>query len=258
MIGCSHAFAGTNVYLGFPVPKTVVSMDDIDHSVWDKLLGKYVSDGMVNYRSWHNSKADRQRLNGYLSHLSTASLARRASHASKLAFWINTYNALTIHGILREYPTTSIRNHTAKLFGYNIWNDLQIYIGGMPHSLEQIEHQILRKMNEPRIHFAIVCASIGCPRLLDQAYTAEEIETQLEDNAREFFLHRRNFRFDVSANRVYLSSILKWFAEDFGVDQATQLRTISKWLPKKHSAIISTGNPSVGYLAYDWNLNELQ
>ena len=155
--------AGSPVYLGRQTTGTV-SLDDIDHSEWDQLLRKYVDDnGMVNYRAWHASQTDRRKLSQYLNQLSTASSGASSSRDGKLAFWINAYNAVTVHGILREYPTSSIRNHTAKLYGYNIWKDLKLQVDGSAYSLDDIEHKLLRKMGEPRIHFAIVCASIGCP-----------------------------------------------------------------------------------------------
>ena len=126
-------------------------------------------DGMVNYAAWRGTDTDRKSLQNYLVRLSQASPAVKASRAGQLAFWINAYNATTIEGILQVYPTSSIRNHTAKVAGYNLWKDLPLLVGGKPHSLDAMEHQILRKMGEPRIHFAIVCASVGCPRLMNEA-----------------------------------------------------------------------------------------
>lgn len=251
------AEAGSTVYVGQRAAGRV-SVEKVDHSSWDKLLRKYVDkDGYVNYRTWHASGSDRQALSGYLNSLSQANPQVRTSKDAKLAFWINAYNAVTVHGILREYPTSSIRNHTAKLFGYNIWKDLQLYVGGRAYSLEAIEHQTLRKMNEPRIHFAIVCASIGCPRLLNEAYTASKVQQQLEANAKDFFSRSQNFRYESQSRRFYLSSIMSWFAEDFGSNQAAQLRTISKWLPDKLAkAAAQAGSGSVSYLDYNWNLND--
>ena len=123
----------------------------------------------------------------YLRHLSQASRSQQASPQARMAYWINAYNALTIHGILREYPTSSIRNHTAKVFGYNIWDDLLLPVGDSHFSLNQIEHEVLRKMAEPRIHFAIVCASNGCPPLSNRAYWASQLEQQLAEGCRRFF-----------------------------------------------------------------------
>ncbi len=253
----SHsAIGGSPVYVGTKASQNV-SIDKIDHSVWSGLLAKHVdSDGMVDYRTWKATAADVRALDQYLRHLSTASPKVVAARNAKLAFWINAYNAVTIRGILREYPTTSIRNHAAKFFGYNIWKDLKLHVGGTPYSLEDIEHETLRKMSEPRIHFAIVCASIGCPRLLNEAYVADRIEDQLTMNAKDFFSRTQNFRYSAGSKRFQLSSILSWFDEDFGSSNKQMLETIAPWLPTtKAQAVAKSGSVSVSYLTYDWKLN---
>lgn len=259
LIACGGtATAGSPVYVGKRyAAKHQVSMDRIDHSTWDAILRKYVDgNGMVNYRALKSSAADMQSLAGYLDRLSLANPAATATKDATLAFWINAYNAVTVHGILREYPTTSIRNHTAKLWGYNIWKDLQLYVGGKPYSLDQIEHEVLRKKGEPRIHFAIVCASIGCPRLLNEAYVADRLQQQLDLNAKDFFARKQNFRYDPANRQFQMSSILDWFGEDFGGDQSSQLKKIAAWLPTDAARNAATQNAvSVRYLDYDWNLN---
>ena len=249
--------AGTPIYVG-KRSNSNVSMDRIDHAGWNQLLQRYVDkNGLVNYKDWKASAADTKALDRYLSHLSTASPSIVAKREAKLAYWINAYNAVTVRGILREYPTSSIRNHTAKFYGYNIWHDLKLHVGSQTISLDDIEHKTLRKMNEPRIHFAIVCASIGCPRLLNEAYVADRIDEQLETNSVDFFSRRQNFRHDVSAGRLYLSSILSWFGSDFGSNKKAQLKAISKWLPNKAArAAAASGSVRVSYLDYDWKLNE--
>jgi hypothetical protein len=252
----SVSMAGSPVYVGNRQSESL-SMNDIDHAGWDRLLKKYVDgDGRVDYRSWKANREDIQRLDQYLGHLSAASRQRPASREARLSFWVNAYNAVTIRGILREYPTTSIRNHTAKLWGYNIWKDLQLYVGGDPVSLDAIEHEILRKMSEPRIHFAIVCASIGCPRLLNQAYEADEIDAQLQTNAKDFFARSQNFKYDSDGRRFFLSAILDWFGDDFGSNQKARLRRIAAWLPSEAAAQAARQNAvSVSFLDYNWSLN---
>jgi hypothetical protein len=174
-----------------------------------------------------------------------------------MAFWINAYNAVTIHGILREFPTTSIRNHTAKVFGYNIWDDLLLPVGGRTYSLNQMEHDVLRKMGDPRIHFAIVCASIGCPPLLNSAYLPSQLDKQLTANPKRFFADKQKFRYDTSRKTMQLSPILKWFSEDFGADRAAHLRTIAPFLPNQSAQALATGGEaSISYLGYDWGLND--
>jgi hypothetical protein len=251
-----NVLGGSPIYLGTK-SAAAVSMDAIAHDGLNDLLKKYVNDaGLVNYKAWKASDEDVRRLDEYINSLSSASLSIAATRPAKLAFFINAYNALTVKGILREYPTSSIRNHTAKLFGYNIWQDLQLYVGGSPLSLETIEHQVLRKMSEPRIHFAIVCASIGCPRLLNEAFAADKLDEQLDRNAKDFFTRSRNFRFDANTNTFYLSSILDWFGEDFGGSQSAQLKKISLWMPSGGARDVAVkGLGRVKFLDYDWNLN---
>ena len=233
-----------------------VSIDQIDHSTFDQLLGKYVNeDGEVNYAGLKASATDRQALQQYLNLLSTAEPKIQASRNAQLAFWINAYNAVTLEGILAVYPTSSIRNHTKKL-GYNMWKDLKLLVGDTQINLEDIEHKILRKMNEPRIHFAIVCASVGCPRLLNQAYTAQQLEQQLAVNASDFFSRSRNLKFDNSRNQLQLSAIMDWFGSDFGSDQNAQIRKIYPYFPDSIKSAVQRGGYRVSYQDYDWNLNE--
>ncbi len=232
-----------------------VSMDQIDHAALDRLLHKYVdADGYVDYSHWQKTSADRKSLLAYLASLGRASTSLKASRQAKLAFWINAYNAVTIEGILQEYPTSSIRNHTARVFGYNIWKELPLIVAGKNYSLDDMEHTILRKMSEPRIHFAIVCASVGCPRLRNEAYTATNISAQLDDNAHDFFSRRQNLR--VSGNTLFLSPILDWFGEDFGTTQTARLRTIKAYLPASTRQLVEKRSTQVRYLDYDWSLND--
>ena len=251
--------AGQNVTVGNAVPVSqLVSMDQIDHSIWNSILEKYVDEqGRVDYQGLTASTEDRESLDRYLKLLSTASRSAPASRESTLAFWINAYNAVTVVGIVREYPTSSIRNHTAKLFGYNIWKNLLLQVGDSTISLHDIEHEVLRKMQEPRIHFAIVCASHSCPRLLNQAYTSKKLESQLMENSKAFFANPENFRHDRELQRFEVSAIMDWYAEDFGVDQAAQLTAIARFLPTADAQVAAAQNSvSVAYLEYDWSLNE--
>ena len=211
---------------------------------------------MVDYRTWKATAGDLQTLDNYLNHLSAAALTQQTKPAVTLAYWINAYNAVTIQGILRQYPTTSIKNHQAKVFGYKIWDDLQLLVAEKPYSLNHIEHEILRKMNEPRIHFAIVCASIGCPRLLSEAYVAEKLDSQLTTNAQVFFASESNFRRDAAQSTIYISKIIQWFGEDFGKTSAEQMRRLAPLLPEAARGLASSGGARIRYLDYDWDLND--
>lgn len=259
MLAKSSCEAGPTVTVGANVAAAQrVPVEKIDHSGWDTLLQRYVDErGFVDYAAWKSAAADQQALDGYLRLLSSASLSGKTTREARLAFWINAYNAVTVKGILREYPTSSIRNHTAKLYGYNIWKDLVLPVEGRNYSLEQIEHEVLRKLSEPRIHFAIVCASIGCPRLLNRAYTASELDEQLSANAKAFFADKTKFTYDARRRTIQVSPILEWFATDFGATTADQMRTIAPYLPDEAAKkLAQSGAANVGYLDYDWNLND--
>ena len=261
LLACSsptRVWAGSKITVGSAVASNQqLSIDRIDHSVWNALLLKYCDDrGFVDYRSWQNSPHDLRQLDAYLAHLSQANRLLPAATPARFAFWINAYNAVTIKGILREYPTTSIRNHTAKLVGYNIWDDLLLAVGSKQYSLNQIEHEVLRPMGDPRIHFAIVCASIGCPPLRNTAYTAEQLDAQLADNAQRFFADPTKFAV-TREGTLQLSEILNWFAKDFGPNERVQLQTIAPYLPTPTAqALARSGQARVTYLEYDWGLND--
>ncbi len=237
---------------------SLIPLDKVDHAVWDRLLKKYVDDnGMVDYAGWKASKSDTGFLKQYLATLGRGNPEAPTTKQGKLAFWINAYNALTVYGILEVYPTSSIRNHTAKLIGYNIWDDLLLPVAGKKYSLNAIEHKILRKLGEPRIHFAIVCASIGCPRLRSEAYTPKHLESQLAANTRDFFSRRRNLQVDLNRRQVRVSSILDWFGKDFGSTPQKALGRLAESMPNDATGrLIEQGEFSVDYLDYDWSLNK--
>ena len=227
----------------------------VDHTMWDALLKRYVDqDGFVAYGPW--KEADEPALDAYLAAIGKVEPERLRDRSEQLTFWINVYNALTIKGILHFYPTKSIRDHVG-VIGYNIWKDFKITIHDRAYSLDEIEHKILRKMEEPRIHFAIVCASIGCPRLLNEAYTSERLEAQLTSNTRAFFADPDKFRIDRERRTVFLSPILDWFKKDFGKDRQERLAFIKPFLSdEKDQALLDEKGIKVKYLDYDWNINE--
>ena len=122
--------------------------------------------------------------------------------------------------------------------------------------LQKMEHEILRKMNEPRIHFAIVCASMGCPPLRSEAYVADKIDQQLTASAQAFFSSESNLRLDAARNTIYISKILDWFGEDFGKNSAEQMRRLAPLLPEAARPLASSGNARIRHLTYDWDLND--
>ena len=234
-----------------------IAIGDVSHQAWDELLRRYVDpDGLVDYASWKQSTEDVRRLENYLAALSQADELREATSSQRLAFWINAYNAVTVRGILREYPTTSIQNHVARAWGYNIWRDLKLIVGDRRWSLGEIEHAVLRPMHEPRIHFAIVCASRGCPRLLNEAYLPERLDEQLHHNTLAFFADPTKCSADEARHELQLSPILTWYAADFGSSTPDVLQRIADWLPESAQAVARLPSARVSYLDYDWSLND--
>ena len=224
-----------------------ISMDNaeitpqVDHSSWDTLLKKYVADdGLVDYEGFQQ---DEPALRIYLQMLSENPPTDEWSVQELLAYYINTYNAYTVALILENYPVKSIKDINGP------WTRGIVPIGKKNLSLGGLENGILRKMNEPRIHFAINCASISCPKLLNEAFTAQKMEEQLDRATREFILGDKN---ELSENEVRLSSIFDWYAKDFEVNgKQDVLGYINSYVPVKISE-----EAKVSYKEYNWNLNE--
>lgn len=227
----------------------------VNHTMYDTLLQRYVDErGLVNYRDW--KRADEGTLDQYLAAAGRVDPNALRDAPEKLAFWINVYNALTIKGILTFYPTKSIKDHVSPI-GFNIWKDFTITIHGREYSLDNIEHDVLRKMGEPRIHFAIVCASIGCPRLLNEAYTGDRLDAQLTTNAQHFFADPSKFRLDRTTETVFLSPLFDWFGSDFGGTDQARLGFVKRFLSNADDqAFLDRSGLSIKYLDYDWSLNE--
>lgn len=211
----------------------------IDHSAWNNLLKKHVNaSGMVDYKGFKN---DRSKLDEYLKLLSSQEPSKDWGANELLAYYINLYNAYTVDLILRNYPVKSIKDIDSP------WTSEFIKVGDTEISLGGIENSILRKMNEPRIHFAINCASISCPKLLNEAYTADKIEEQLEKVTMEFINSDKN---EISKNSAKLSSIFDWYKKDFK-ENGTLIEYINQYSNTK----INSG-ANISYKEYNWNLNE--
>jgi hypothetical protein len=254
-----ESVSGRKVVFGKNWPASqLVSIAEIDHLDWDKLLRRFVDDaGDVDYAGWNESPADLQSLDDYLSALSRAEPNRESSREARLAFWINAYNALTIRGILREHPTLGLKTGEARGSQPDLWSGLFLRVGDKDYSLGQIENELLRPLRDPRVHFAIVCGSRGCPRLLNRAYQSGELEQQLRENSRCFFADPRKLEYDPSTGQLRLSPTLKSYAKDFGGSDSEILETIAPYLPERVNRRRSrTGGLRAGYLDYDWSLNE--
>jgi len=221
------------------------------HEIFDKLLKKYVTaDGKVNYKGFISEKETFQT---YLDKLSNNAPDRSSwSREEQLAYWINAYNAFTIKLIIDNYPVSSIQDlkPTFNIPLVNtIWHQKFFQIGGQDASLDEIEHKILRKeFDEPRIHFAINCASYSCPPLLNEAFTAQKIEAQLQQVA-VAFVNDPN-RNKITADKIEISKIFSWFKGDF-----TKNGSLIEFL-NQYARVKIKPNAKISHLSYDWSLNE--
>lgn len=229
----------------------------IDVSPWHKLLQTYVNDrGKVDYRRW---KAEATGvLDAWLESLTPLHL-EALTQAEALALLLNLYNALTIQQVLLKYPIASIR---PQILGVPNWLAFWKFftrplyrVDGKPVGLNQIEHDILRKQFvEPRIHFALVCASIGCPLLRPEAYCSETVSDQLEADARRFIQNPDKVRYDPTQNVLYCSQIFKWYGQDFLKVAPSVPAYIGLHLEPTIPLDKAT---TIQYLPYDWSLNQV-
>ena len=221
---------------------------DHNHSNFDILLKKYVKNGMVDYKG---IKTEEEKLNLYLNDLSLVSLKEYSSFSKeeKLSFLINAYNAFTIKLILDNYPLTSIRK-----IGFlpgAAWKTDFFSLLGEKRNLDWIEHSKLRvDFEEPKIHFAIVCASIGCPPLASIAYIPKTLNSQLQSSMEIFLADKSKNKYDSSINTLFVSKIFDWFSGDF-----TKNSSLISFI-KSGMKIEIPEDAKIKYTDYNWNLNE--
>ncbi len=222
------------------------------------MLQRYVqtsTDGINRFDYDGVSTADRQALNQYLAFLQQLDVDNLTRSEQK-AFWINLYNAVTIQVVLDHYPVKSIRK--IKLGGWfagGPWDAELITIDGEQLTLNDIEHRILRPIwQDPLIHYGVNCASLGCPNLLTEAYAAERVNQQLASNARAFINSERGV--SRSKRGLTLSSIYRWFSEDFGDDDQALLKHLEQYADSDLAQVLSTSPRIAGY-DYDWALNQV-
>lgn len=228
------------IILCFFLTSTIAYAQKSRHEVWAQQLQRYVSPtGQVNYFEW---KKEQPLLDNYIKSLEAATPKPHWQKNEKLAFWINAYNALTVQLILNNLTVSSIKEIK------NPWDTPLFWSNGEHLSLGDIEHQILRKLNEPRIHFAINCASASCPKLSQEPYTPRGLEQQLQKATTDFLCDTT--RNQLAKEQLKLSKIFLWFSEDFG-SKSDLIRFIKQYT---HQEI----NPDVRirYLKYNWALND--
>lgn len=221
------------------------------HAIFSQLLSKYVDhDGNVNYKGFQKDSLVLQK---YLD-LLTSNPPDEANwpKEEQLAYWINLYNAFTIKLVIDHYPLESIKDIGAFIqipFINSPWDIKFIKIGGDRYDLNNIEHDILRKkFDEPRIHFAINCASFSCPKLRSEAFTADQLDSQLEDQALGFINDPE--RNKISPNKAEVSKIFDWFKSDF-----TKNGNLRAFLNKYAQEKLAQ-NAKISFMDYDWSLNE--
>jgi uncharacterized membrane protein YdjX (TVP38/TMEM64 family) len=228
------------------------SMASFDHGAFDALMRKHVAaGGWVDYAGL---KENARSLDQYIDTLALAHFDRLGRN-DKLALLINAYNAFTLRLILDHYPVKSIKDIPAA----KRWDDKRWKVAGHTWSLNQIEHEQIRpKFREPRIHFALVCAAVGCPPLRAEAYTGAKLEAQLADQSHYLHTHVRWFQFDEGGNVVRLTSLYDWYSDDFGQVAGSVLEFAAKQCPALLKAQNAGTDFRVEWLAYDWGLNSME
>lgn len=245
--------------LSFAIIPSVLPAQSVDHSAFDGLLRRHVVSGMVDYDAF----AAAPDFPGYLQLLSRTD-PTNLPRDERLAFWINAYNAYTIALINKHGERKSIRNinRSLGLFkGLGPWNEKIAVVGGTAYGLDHIEQKIIRpEFGEPRIHFALVCAAIGCPPLRSEAYTAPRLDAQLDDQARIFLLQSpEKNRVDVATGTIYVSNIFSFndYEKDFGGSKQGVARFIARYHPAGPAReLLESGRWKRWVVtAYDWGLN---
>jgi len=229
-----------------------------DHGDWTALLARYVrlgADGIdrVNYRGWKASAADRGKLSGYLAGLQAVD-PRGLTRDEQLAYWANLYNAETVRIVLEAFPVKSIRDIRPNLLTIGPWKTPTLKVAGVTLSLDQIEHAILRAgFSEPRVHYALNCASISCPNLRRKAWTGAGLEGDLSAAARAYVNHPRGAA--VESGKLVVSSIYVWFKKDFGGSDGGVIRHLSTYADSDLKSALG-GISAIGGDRYDWSLNQ--
>jgi hypothetical protein len=228
-----------------------------EFSNWDVLLKKYVAlktiEGIPLYAVNYQALGKDPLYKTVIADLEKASVAVSKTQEEKLAFWINAYNIMAVKMVLDHYPVKSIKD-AGGLFA-TVWKLNVGTVGEKERTLNEIEHDILRKMGEPRIHVAIVCASLSCPDIRPEAYTPERLHEQLADQMRVFLANpQKGLQVDEVKQRLYLSSIFKWFAEDFETKGGVR-RFLAEYVPERPAGFLRNDKFRMSYLDYNWNLN---
>ncbi len=231
---------------------------EVDHTAWTDFLTTYVSeanDGVTRVAYAQVTDADKKALGTYLAQLAATPISR-LNRAEQLAYWINLYSALTVKVVLDHYPVKSIRDIDISpgWFSFGPWDKKLIKVESEMVSLNDIEHRILRPIwRDARIHYAVNCASLGCPNLAPMAYYAKTTDSSLTERARAHINHPRGV--SIEGERLYVSTIYKWFVEDFGGDEKGVLEHLRQFVNPELANRLAKFVAIDGY-RYDWELND--
>jgi hypothetical protein len=231
----------------------------VNHSLWAGILKTYVKpsgDGINRFAYGKVANAARTRLKNYLTALQATEVSK-LNEKEQRAFWANLYNALTIEVILDHYPVKSIRDISISpgLFAIGPWGKKLVKVEGRDLSLDDIEHGILRRVwKDPRVHYSVNCASIGCPNLPAVPFTGATLEAMLDQGAKDYINHPRGVSVDAKG-RVTVSRIYNWFAGDFGASDANVLAHLKAYAAPALKAKLDQAR-SISAYEYDWSLND--
>lgn len=231
--------------------------------VFDDLLRRYVKaqpDGVnrVDYAAWKANAGDLAKLRKYIADMA-ALVPSRMPRDEAFAYWSNLYNAITLQVVLERFPVKSIREIRSDSFidpkAYlGPWRTKRATVEGKPLSLDDIEHETLRPtFKDPRVHYAVNCASFGCPNLPLKAWNAATLDADLDDAAKAFINHPRGVTV-LSSGKLKVSSIYKWFRDDFGADDAAVIKHLRKYAGPALTAALAKAT-EIGEDQYDWSLN---
>ncbi len=261
VVGAVWAYANRGLFLRLFGPPAVTMREKydagrgahaFDHSALDALLREHVREGgRVDYASL---KADVSRLDRYIDSIGEADF-EALGRDDKLALLINAYNAFTLKLILEHYPgIDSIRDIPSA----QRWDARRWRVGSAVWSLNEIEHEQIRtSFREPRIHFALVCAAVGCPPLRREAYDGGRLDEQLEDQTKRVHESERWFRFDADRDEVWLTRLYEWYGGDFEQASGSVLRFAARYSAELAAALDAGREPAIRWIPYDWKLNDL-
>lgn len=233
---------------------TAAGVVAFDHGAFDAILARFVdAHGMVDYRGL---KAERHVLDEYVGQLASASPrshpALFPTSADRMAYWINAYNALILRAVIDHYPVASV---TDIMVAHGVFRRMYFPVGGVDMTLDDIEKGVLlREFDDPRVHFALTCASMTCPRLDRTAFHAEGLDARLDQEGRDFLNSPDGVRLAPDERRIGLSMYFEWYAGDFGKDHVAFVERYQT--SARRQVLAGLRGAAVYHFDYDWRLND--